>query len=186
MTIFKALVAASAEIGKAVKDKTNPHFRSGYASFESVSDTIKPALIKNGLTYIQKILEGESAKVETVLVHESGETFSLGVCDVPVEKRSAQGYGSALTYARRNGLATAFGVPSVDDDGEAATGEDKLYKYSMGASLTDQQLAYLKSFAKFDEATGCWVATVQEPKLEKYLVGTISKEEYQIKQRAVR
>ncbi len=33
----------------------------------------------------------------------------------------AQAYGSAMTYARRYGLITAFGVPAEDDDGNAAS-----------------------------------------------------------------
>lgn len=186
MSIFKALVAASSDIGKAIKDSTNPHYRSGYASLESVIDTIKPALSKQGLAFVQRVLEGDSAKVETLLVHESGETFSLGVCDVPVDKGNAQGYGSALTYARRYGLLTAFGVPSVDDDGNAASTEEKIYKYKIETQLSEKQLAYLKSFAKYDEETKTWYAPRLDAKVEKYLVGAMTKEEYQIKQRAVR
>jgi hypothetical protein len=59
--------------------------------------------------------------VETVLHHSSGEKESLGVLYVPANKRDAQGFGSALTYARRYALQTAFGVPTEDDDGNAAS-----------------------------------------------------------------
>jgi hypothetical protein len=40
---------------------------------------------------------------------------------VPANKNDAQGFGSALTYARRYALQTAFGVPTEDDDGNAAS-----------------------------------------------------------------
>jgi hypothetical protein len=42
------------------------------------------------------------------------------VFSVPVDKNNAQGYGSALTYARRYSLSAAFGVAPEDDDGNAA------------------------------------------------------------------
>jgi hypothetical protein len=39
---------------------------------------------------------------------------------VPVSKSDAQGYGSALTYARRYGLCAITGVAPEEDDGNAA------------------------------------------------------------------
>ena len=36
-------------------------------------------------------------------------------------KNDPQGMGSAITYARRYGLQSAVGLPSEDDDGNAAT-----------------------------------------------------------------
>lgn len=183
MNICKALVAASAEIGGAIKDSTNPHFRSGYASLEAVIDTVKPSLLKHGLTFVQKILEGEDAKVETILIHESGETLSFGVCDVPLDKKNPQGYGSALTYARRYSLLTAFGVPTVDDDGNAASAPQGAYKYRMPEELTEKQLTYLRSFAYFDEKEKVWVAPKPDAALSKYLVGKESEEERSLKQR---
>jgi hypothetical protein len=59
--------------------------------------------------------------VETVFVHESGETFSAGKLHVPAVKHDAQGYGSALTYARRYSLMAACGIAPEDDDGNAAS-----------------------------------------------------------------
>jgi hypothetical protein len=58
--------------------------------------------------------------VETVVGHCGGESLSLGSLYVPANKRDAQGFGSALTYARRYALVTAFCVPVEDDDGNAA------------------------------------------------------------------
>ena len=59
--------------------------------------------------------------VETTFIHESGETFSAGKLHVPASKHDAQGYGSALTYARRYSLMAACGIAPEDDDGNAAT-----------------------------------------------------------------
>lgn len=120
--IAAAFVKAQAEIEKATKDKTNPHFRSKYADLGAVVDAIKPALEKNGLAFFQKFHHDDNGiTVETIIVHESGETMSNGVLSVPASKKDAQGFGSACTYARRYSLQAAFGVAPEDDDGNAAS-----------------------------------------------------------------
>lgn len=120
--ICAAFVKAQAEIEKAVKEKNNPHFRSKYADLGAVVDAIKPALEKHGLGFFQKFHEDhEGVTVETIIVHESGETLSNGVLSVPATKKDAQGFGSATTYARRYSLQAAFGVAPEDDDGNAAS-----------------------------------------------------------------
>lgn len=120
-SINAALVKALAEIGGAAKDKVNPAFKSRYADLESVVNAIKPVLAKHGLAFTQHTEPSEDGViVETVVRHEGGETESLGKLYVPANKKDAQGFGSALTYARRYGLMTAFGVPAEDDDGNAA------------------------------------------------------------------
>ena len=116
-----AYCKAQKEIEGAVKDKTNPAFRSKYADLGSVVDAIKPALGNHGLSFVQACRDAQhAAKVETILLHESGEWMSLGEVSVPVTKIDAHGFGSALTYARRYGLLAAFGVAPEDDDGNAA------------------------------------------------------------------
>lgn len=120
--ICAAFVKAQAEIEKAVKEKNNPHFRSKYADLGAVVDAIKPALEKHGLGFFQKFHEDhDGVTVETIIVHESGETLSNGVLSVPATKKDAQGFGSATTYARRYSLQAAFGVAPEDDDGNAAS-----------------------------------------------------------------
>lgn len=119
--LFTALAAAQAEMEAATKDSANPFFKSKYADLNSVMGAVKPALAKHGLAFVQVCHDAEHcAKVETVIVHSSGEQFKCGAVSVPVSKHDAQGYGSALTYARRYSLAAAFGVGAEDDDGNAA------------------------------------------------------------------
>jgi hypothetical protein len=120
-TLASAMAAAFAEIEAATKGANNPHFKSKYADLGAVIDAIKPALIKHGLFFAQHCRPAEDGvSVETVLYHSAGERESLGTLYVPANKRDAQGFGSALTYARRYALMTAFGVPAEDDDGNAA------------------------------------------------------------------
>ena len=116
-----ALVKALAEIGGAAKDKVNPHFKSKYADIGSVIDAIKPILAAHDLGFTQHSQPSETGViVETVLHHSGGDSLSMGTLYVPANKQDAQGFGSALTYARRYSLMTAFGVPAEDDDGNAA------------------------------------------------------------------
>lgn len=116
-----ALVKAQAEMEAATKDSSNPFFKSKYADLNAVMGAIKPAIAKYGLAFTQNCHDApDAAKVETIIWHESGEHVSCGVISVPVAKHDAQGYGSALTYARRYSLSAAFGVGAEDDDGNAA------------------------------------------------------------------
>lgn len=121
-SIASAYVAAFAEIEGAVKDAKNPHFKSKYADLPAVIAAVKPALTKHGLAFTQPCQPSEDGvTVRTVLHHVSGESMDLGSLFVPANKKDAQGFGSALTYARRYALVSAFGVPTEDDDGNAAT-----------------------------------------------------------------
>lgn len=118
-----ALVAALAEIGGAVKGKSNPDFKSKYADLGAVMDAVKPALSAHGLGFTQHCRPADDGVcIETVVRHVSGAQESLGILYVPLGgKKDAQAVGSALSYGRRYALMTAFGVPAEDDDGNAAS-----------------------------------------------------------------
>lgn len=121
-TIASAFVKAKRSFGPALKDKTNPVFRSKYADLGACLDAVEDALLANGIALYQETSEDPSGvTVETVLLHESGESLRCGKLHVPAAKQDPQGYGSALTYARRYSLMTACGIAPEDDDGNAAT-----------------------------------------------------------------
>jgi hypothetical protein len=120
-SLASSMAAAFAEIEGATKSANNPHFKSKYADLTSIIEAVKPALIRHRLFFTQRCNpDPEGVSVETVLHHAGGEELSLGTLYVPANKKDAQGFGSALTYARRYALQTAFGVPTEDDDGNAA------------------------------------------------------------------
>jgi hypothetical protein len=120
--IATALVKAQREFGPALKTNTNPHFRSKYADLSACVEAVIDALNANGIALIQQTHEcTDGVIVETVFVHESGETMSSGKLHVPAAKHDPQGYGSALTYARRYSLMAACGIAPEDDDGNAAS-----------------------------------------------------------------
>lgn len=120
-SIATALASAQINMGKALKQANNPHFRSKYADLGSVMDACLPALNERGIAVIQPTGEDDTGRfVETIMIHgESGEQLS---CRVPliVGKNDMQGYGSAVTYARRYGLMAMAGIAPEDDDGNAA------------------------------------------------------------------
>lgn len=122
MNLAKALVSAQKAFAPALKTSTNPHFKSRYASLDACIEAVIDALNTNGIALIQKTHEcSDGVTVETVFLHESGEQFSGGILHVPATKHDAQGYGSALTYARRYSLMAACGIAPEDDDGNAAS-----------------------------------------------------------------
>jgi hypothetical protein len=119
--LAKALVTAQAAMSHAAKDSKNPHFKSAYSSLASVIDAVRPHLSANGLAVVQKTHDAEGGVcVETVIIHESGQEMSFGKLFVPASKHDSQGFGSALSYAKRYSIQTAMCVASADDDGEAA------------------------------------------------------------------
>lgn len=121
-SLASAMAAAFGEIDAASKSANNPHFKSKYADLTSVIDAIKPALTNHGLFFTQRPQPCEGGvRIQTYLHHASGEEMALGDLFVPANKNDAQAFGSALTYARRYALVTAFGVPVEDDDGNAAS-----------------------------------------------------------------
>ena len=120
--IAAAFIKAKKAFSPALKDKTNPAFRSKYADLGACLEAVNDALLDNGIALVQRTFEDASGvTVETVFVHESGESMESGKLHVPASKQDPQGYGSALTYARRYSLMTACGIAPEDDDGNAGT-----------------------------------------------------------------
>lgn len=118
----EALVKVQGTIKTAVKDATNPAFRSKYADLGAVWEAVKPALQANGFVVVQSPnFEGDIMWLETTLLHVSGERMT-GRYPLRPSKQDPQGYGSALTYARRYSLSAMLGVVAdEDDDGNAAS-----------------------------------------------------------------
>jgi len=115
-----ALAVALAKLEGAKKKSANPHFKSKYADLGSVIDAIRP-IAEHGIWFRQSTHPDDNGvTVETFYIGH-GASISAGVLHMPADKRNPQGFGSALTYARRYALQTAFGLASEDDDGNAAS-----------------------------------------------------------------
>ena len=119
--IAQAFVKAQKGFGPALKTNTNPHFKSKYADLSACVEAVIDSLHANGIAMIQQTHEDDTGvTVETMFLHESGESLTSGKLHVPAAKQDPQGYGSAMTYARRYSLMAACGIAPEDDDGNAA------------------------------------------------------------------
>jgi hypothetical protein len=149
--VSAALVKAQKQFGPALKNSANTHFKSKYADLSACVDAVLDALNANGIFLLQKTAEApDGVTVETVFVHESGETLSSGPLHVPAAKQDPQGYGSALTYARRYSLMAACGIAPEDDDGNAASrkpGSDAKPMSGVEHLVDDEQKTYLQLLA---------------------------------------
>jgi hypothetical protein len=121
--ISAAFAKAQSAMGGAKKDAANPFFKSKYADLAAVMEAIAKPFADNGLSFMQSpgMYDGNIC-VTTRIMHESGEWIE-GDTILPPTKADAQGYGSAITYGKRYGLQAMTGVPSVDDDGNAAVAQ---------------------------------------------------------------
>lgn len=121
--LFTALCNAQAKILGAVKDSTNPFFKSKYADLGSVWEACREALTTTGLSVSQTTEYHPEVGVciITTLGHTSGQ-WIRGTLPIMAKTQDPQGIGSAITYARRYALAAIVGIVQVDDDGEDAMG----------------------------------------------------------------
>jgi hypothetical protein len=160
--IAAALASAQSEMGKALKDSQNPHFKSKYADLASVCAACMPALNANGIAVIQPIIEGEAGRsVVTRFIHASGETLECGI-PLILGKNDMQGLGSAMTYARRYGLMALAGIAPEDDDGNAAVASaPKGGAQAQSISSDYLELRALTEKAGVPEETVCKAAGVE-------------------------
>jgi len=128
---------------KALKDSINPHFKSKYSDLTSVINAVNHGA-EFGLSFTQSIeykniiLDRTQTKDETTLQYKEiyrdifvtttvrhlidSDTLT---CTVPVlinsnDRDNPQKMGSAITYAKRYGLQSLYGLAS-DDDGNLAS-----------------------------------------------------------------
>ena len=157
-----AMSKAQSEMGGAVKDANNPFFKSKYADLSAVIRAVKEPFANNDLSYVQFPIE-ESGRIgiETILMHSSGEWLSNSFT-VQLSKQDAQGAGSAITYCRRYSLQAVAGIPSEDDDGNAAS------KYAQ-SKPTKQDLEWVNAI-KNKTTT---LSNIEDPTYRTYIQGLL-------------
>jgi hypothetical protein len=114
----KALSAVKKEMNTTVaKDATNPHFRKKYSTLDASLDAASKILGSHGLAVVQMPTDDI---LYTMMTHSSGEYIRFAY-KMEIKEKTAQGRGSALTYARRYCYQAMVGLaPGDDDDGEKA------------------------------------------------------------------
>jgi hypothetical protein len=120
--LVAALSKAQAEFSEVGKSGHNKHQNYYYSKLDDFTRATQPSLSKYGLAIIQGVVDGS---VETTLFHSSGQFISYSI-QMVMGKQDMQALGSAVTYARKYGLASILCIApddGTDDDGEAAKGD---------------------------------------------------------------
>jgi hypothetical protein len=171
--IAAAFVKAQKAFGPALKSSTNPHFRSKYADLSACVEAVIDALNANGIGLIQRTYEcSTGVMIETCLIHESGEVLEGGMLHVPAAKQDAQGYGSALTYARRYSLMAVCGLAPEDDDGNLASRRPTIDESKMadflaaieGSASSEEMQAAYKAAWEASQGDAIWQKRIIDAK----------------------
>ena len=143
-TLTTVLAKAQSELKKAAKSADNPYFKSKYAGLDEVIEACRNTLNKHGIAVTQTVeytpevtRTGEKSEdkyttpQQTLLVTTLlyGDQSIRSVIPLNYKLGDMQSFGSALTYARRYGLASICCLAtedSLDDDGNKAVGEEKV------------------------------------------------------------
>jgi hypothetical protein len=110
--LTSALAKAHGEFKEPELDAVNPFFKSRYATLGSVLRAVRPSLSKHGLAVLQFV---NDSKLETVITHSSGQSIS-SLYPIHSGKNDAQGFGAAVSYARRYSLKAILSLAEEDND----------------------------------------------------------------------
>ncbi len=186
--IAAACAKAQLKLKPAIKDATNPAFKSKYADWAAIVDAAK-VYAEHGIAMWQDVTLSEAgAAVVTRLAHGSGQWIEFGPLTVPLAKRDAHGVGSATTYAKRYALSAALGIAAdEDDDGNAAV-QPPSKPLSVPAKpegfdnwLTDLEACADEGTAALEKA---WRSS--QPYFRKYLTDTDSAKWERLKAKAAK
>jgi len=149
--IFTALAKAQGEFKVAKKDTENPFFKKNYADLESIVDSARPSLSKNGLSFVQFTSITEGILILTTRVCHSSGQWIEGSYPLKPQKDDPQSLGAALTYAKRNALKAALGIVEADEDDDA---ESEMERSSEDRAASKQTVVNLmKAFSGLGVST---------------------------------
>lgn len=169
-----ALSKAQAEIAPAIKDSSNPFFKSKYADLSSIWNACRDPLTKNGLAIMQTMdfQEGQ-LMLATTLAHASGQ-WMRSYLPIINEKNNAQGLGSAITYNRRYALSAMVGIIADDDDDANSACASTLVKKQEKTSLTPFDFDHLADVLdKLEQCDPPQAAHMTNYHLKKHNVSSI-------------
>lgn len=122
VNLATALCKAQKAMKPAMKSADNPFFKSKYADLAAIVEASREALTANDLVVLQPAgSQGQHIFVTTMLIHAPSGEFMEQDLVMKAAQNNPQAMGSAITYARRYGLAPMVGVVTEDDDGNAAS-----------------------------------------------------------------
>lgn len=123
--LYTALAKAQGEYKPITYNRDNPFFKSQYADLDTIINSVRAALAKNGLALMQqiRIKDDGGTILHTKITHSSGQWEESRNRIVP-PKNDVQSYGSILTYLKRYAAMSLLGITVAhdlsDDDGEVA------------------------------------------------------------------
>ncbi len=124
--LAKSMIDVQQELVPALKDGVNDYTQSSYATLKSVMEVCKSILLSHGIWLTQYPVPVNSGNLGLVtkIVHAASGQWQSSLIEMPLAKSDPQGYGSAITYARKYGLSAMIGIITEDDDGEGAMNRD--------------------------------------------------------------
>jgi hypothetical protein len=194
--IIKALTHVQGAIKNPAKTSINPAFKSKYSPLDEIlTDTNRKLLSDNGIFFTQWE-EGstETISVHTMLAHVSGEFIQYDPLTIKCDKPTAQGAGSAITYARRYTASSILGVAAEeDDDGNGAEGkatdkhtstapdkfvDDNPFVQNMNTGISEKQVKRLFAIASKAGIDTAGVLRVLVHDYKKTSPESLTREEY--------
>lgn len=128
--LFSALSTAQGEFQAIGCNRENPYFKARFADLDSILSSVRPALMKNKLTFLQQIRINDEGMtiLHSVLGHSSGQWIESRNRIIP-SKNDPQTFGSTLSYLRRYAAVSLLGVTisqdKDDDDAEKDMAESR-------------------------------------------------------------
>ena len=119
--LYSALSKAQEEMEVAIRNNSNPFYKSRYSDFAAVVKASRIYLTKNNLSVIQRILSNgtNNMYLYTRLCHASGQWIESKMPINP-PKSDIQSIGSYITYLRRYTYSAIVGVATSDEDDDGA------------------------------------------------------------------
>lgn len=120
--LARTMISVQQSLVPALKDGINTYTESSYATLKSVMEVCRMALLSHGIWMTQYPVSVEVGHLGLVtkIVHAESGQWQSSLIEMPLPKNDPQGYGSAITYARRYGLSALLGITTEDDDAESA------------------------------------------------------------------
>ena len=115
--LTEALVAAQAELPTAIsRDSQGAGYR--YTSLDKLIEATRPILSKHGIAIMQEPsaqMVGDELRPMLVTRVMCGDMERQFGTPLYVTDKNMQGFGAAITYARRYAWAAALGIASEED-----------------------------------------------------------------------
>lgn len=122
--LFAGLAKVQQKLEQPSKDSIvdTGKYKYKFATLNEVIASVQMAEAETGISFSQNVNSNEdgSQSVTTMIFHEGGGFIIFDPVTINAAKK-AQDTGSAISYARRYSLQTAFGIAAEeDDDGQIA------------------------------------------------------------------